>query len=160
MLAALAVDRLWAEAERVLGQAGSVTVALLTIAALLIVGASNWRLYTDHASGTARPRTRIGRYLAALPAGAQSFIIEDPFFSHDREIRFLVGERPVADVREEALRAGDLPAFSKPAVFIVTPNHAGVLELLQQAYPGGMSREHREPTDYLAFFTYEIGAGP
>jgi len=160
MLAALAVDRLWAEAEGVFDRGGRVVFTLLTIVALLTMGVSNWRLYTDHASGAARPRTRIGRYLAALPAGTQSFIIGDPLFSHDREIRFLVGERPVADVREEALRAGDLPTFSGPAVFIVTPNHAGVLELLQQAYPGGVSREHREPTDYLAFFSFEVRAGP
>ena len=155
-LAALGLDRLWAGAEAVFGQGGRVVFASLVIVALVGVGVSNWQLYYDYASGIARPRTRIGRYLAALPAETRAFIVEDPFHSRDREIRFLVGERPVADVSEEALRAGDLPTFSGPAVFIITPNHSAVLEVLRQAYPGGASREHREPTGYLAFFSYEV----
>ena len=155
-LAALALDRMWAEAEGVFGQGGHVVFALLAVVTLLAVGTSNWQLYYDYARDTARPRTRIGRYLAALPVETQAFIVEDPFHSHDREIRFLVGERPVAEVSEEALQAGNLPTLSGPAVFIITPNHAAVLEVLQRAYPGGVSREHREPTGYLAFFSYEV----
>ena len=35
-------------------------------------------------------------------------------------------------------------------------NHAGVLELLRRSFPAGTTREFREPTGYLAFYSYEV----
>jgi len=159
-LAALAVEQIWSEAEIVYGRAGGVIVGVLLAGTLVWTGVANWKLYVNHSGDAARPRTRIGRYVAELPTDTGVYIIADPFYGRDREIRFLSGVKEMIDIDATALALGQIPKIYEPTVFFVTPNHMEGLDRLRVAYPVGTLVEHHDHSGHVAFFSWEVSSPP
>ena len=154
LLVALAVDRVWAQAERMGGDTASGLMALFLVAGLIFVAVHNWQLYYNAVKDNARPRARIGRYLYKLDPDINACMISEPFHLSVREIAFLAYPRVTYDLPPDA-RGAALDGCPGPRrVFILTPNHLDVLPELQARYPGGVTQEHREANGTLVFVSY------
>ncbi len=164
LLIALAVDRIVGPVEAWLkprfGRAATQGITVFLVAGIAFVGYANWRVY-DYYKGTwATARTLIARYMAAQDAGIQAWMIYDPFSYKDREFDFLVPGRFQGDLTREQVQAGELPVFTGPGLFIITPNHTDLLPLLEQRYPAGMVITHRgnAPAE-KAFYIFKVPPG-
>ncbi|MBC8449230.1 MAG: hypothetical protein H8D78_15900 [Chloroflexi bacterium] len=154
LLAALAVERMWALVERMWGETASALVALLLVLGLTFVGLHNWQLYTSAVENNARPAARIGRYLYGLDPKINACMISEPWQLQVREIAFLAYPRATVDLPPEAHGAALDGCPGPRRVFILTPNHLDVLPELQARYPGGVAQEHHEPYGPLVFVSY------
>lgn len=164
LLIALAVDRIVGPVEAWLrprfGQAVTQGIAVFLVAGIAFVGYANWQVYDHYKGSWATARTLIARYMAAQDPGVQAWMIYDPFSYKDREFDFLVPGRFQGDLTRDQVQAGELPAFTGPSLFIVTPNHTDLLPLLEQRYPAGTLITHRgnSPAE-KAFYIFKVPSG-
>ena len=140
ILAGVPMAKLLAVADR-WGPRGTLAATVAAALALGALGWRNWRLYLDHVQDNAAPCARIGRVVAATDPSHDIQLVRDPWSVDVREIAFMARGRLAKDVAaEELLRAsGPGPV---PALYIVTPNHAGVVEALTARHPGSTVTPH------------------
>ncbi len=129
--------------------------ALVIGIAIVASGVRGWQGYVDWVGDNADARVRVARWASQTPTDRRIVIVRDPLSVEDREFMFSglgleSADLSPGEVGQETLLAG------RPTVFIVTPNHAGLLPVLQSRHPGGETVEHRAAAGWLAFISYEV----
>ncbi|MCC7352542.1 MAG: hypothetical protein IT330_02200, partial [Anaerolineae bacterium] len=157
ILAAVALERLWHTAGSLLGDVGDRIGGILIAAALIFVGLNNWEVYYAHVRDNAQPLVRMGRLIAALDPSVQIFLIKEPY-ARERLLDYFAYGRTLHEVTEaEAMDPGQSPAAN--ALYIVSPNHEPVLEVLRQRYPEAQAKQYRSANNDLMFTTLRVSAG-
>jgi 4-amino-4-deoxy-L-arabinose transferase-like glycosyltransferase len=157
ILAAVALERLWYAAGLLLGSAGGRLGGVLITTALIFVGLNNWEVYYAHVRNNAQPLVRMGRLIASLDSSVQVFLIKEPY-ARERLLDFFAYGHTLREVTEaEAMDAGQSPAAD--ALYIVSPNHEPVLEVLRQRYPNAQVKQYRSADNGLMFTTLRVGTG-
>lgn len=166
LLAGLAVERIYTPLVDWSRQRGLAWVRPLAIAALVagmaVVGVHNWNTYVESKGSWAMTRTRIGRLLAATAPQTQAFLVADPYSYDDREFQFLAPGRLAGNLNEEQVRAGEIPvSATAPTLIVLTPNHAGLLDVLRLRYAGGAAapQPDNDPGS-LGFYVFTIPPQP
>ncbi len=157
ILAAVALERLWHAAVLLLGNTGERLGGVLITAALIFAGLNNWEVYYAHVRNNAQPLVRMGRLIASLDPSVQVLLIKEPY-ARERLLDFFAYGHTLREVTEaEAMEAGQAPAAD--ALYIISPNHEPVLEVLRQRYPDAQVKQYRSVDNGLMFTTLRIGTG-
>lgn len=157
ILAAVALERLWYAAGLLSGSTGERLGGILIATALIFVGLSNWEVYYMHVRNNAQPLVRMGRIITGLDPSVQVFLVKEPY-ARERLLDFFASGRTLREVTEaEAMDAAQSPVTN--ALYIVSPNHEPVLEVLRQRYPDAQVKQYRSADNGLMFTTLRIGSG-
>ncbi|MDW8268633.1 MAG: glycosyltransferase family 39 protein, partial [Anaerolineae bacterium] len=158
LLAAVAAERglhgliqAWPSARR--AEIGWVLMGLLAVV-FLLAGREGWRAYLDWVGNNADARVRIARFAWQSPASTRLVLVRNPFQETERELLFLAHDRDLLGVERDEVATFD--ADERPTVFILTPNHADLVPVLQTRWPQGVIAEYRSAEGAAAFLTYTV----
>jgi hypothetical protein len=94
--------------------------------------------------------------IAAPDPSLEVLLVPDPWSVDVREIRYMGAGRRMRDEPAGRIVAGEAPR--KAALYIVTPNHGHVLDVLRARHPEAAVEEHRAPGAELVFTAVRVGA--
>lgn len=158
VLAAVAADQTlrslsqaWPSARQ--ADIGWVLTGLLVVV-FLLAGREGWRAYLAWVGDNATPLVRVARFAWQSPATTRLVLVREPFRETERELLFMAHDRDLIGLERDEVAA--FPADQEPTVFILTPNHADLVPVLQARWPQGVSTEHRAGDGSLAFLTYAV----
>jgi 4-amino-4-deoxy-L-arabinose transferase-like glycosyltransferase len=131
--------------------------ATALIAMLALVGVQNWNTYVAAKGAYATPRTRIGRYLAALPSAASVYLVSNDFHRDDREFQFLAPGRLTGDLSPRDVEANP-SLVDRATVLILTSDQQMLLRRLEGRFPGGSAETHvGNDANEVAFMVFRPG---
>jgi hypothetical protein len=132
-----------------------VPTSMAIAVAIALIGFRNWELYSAFVQNNARPAARIGRIIERTDPAFEIVLIADPISTAVREIAFPAANRRVVDEPPGTVLDPTTPPRHR-AIYVVTPNHAGVVDALRARHRSATVVAYSSPSGELIVTTVSV----